>query len=78
MEYMSDCSILLEEIVLLPLITYIKKNGAIICPLFLSEFIVSGKKIHSIILVVVTAHHSPTLIMSCNDTSCIRLGLSND
>jgi len=55
-----------------------KKNGAAVCPLFLSEFTVSENNIGSIILVIVTAHHSATLIMSGNDTACIRPGLSAD
>jgi hypothetical protein len=55
MECMGDCSILLEETVLYSFHSTLelKKNGAIICPLFLSESMDSEKKIGSIILVTV-------------------------
>jgi hypothetical protein len=48
-------------------------KGAGIHPLCLSEFIVCGKKRGPIILVALTAHHTPTF-MTYNGTSFVILG----
>jgi hypothetical protein len=48
-----------------------------ICPLSLSEFIMSGNKMSPIILVALAAHHSPNLI-SRNGKSYVSLVLSAD
>jgi hypothetical protein len=45
--------------------------------MYLYEYIVSEKKAGPIILVALTAHHTPNL-MSCNGTSCDILQLSAD
>jgi len=59
--------------------TYFKKKiiGARICPVYLSEFIVSEKKIDPTILVALTAHYTPNLT-SCNGTSYISIESSAD
>jgi hypothetical protein len=51
--------------------------GARICPVYLSEFIVSEKKIDPTILVALTAHYTPNLT-SCNGTSYISIESSAD
>ena len=51
------------------------KNWAVICQVYISEFIVSAKEMGLIVLVTLTAHCASTLML-CNDTLCIRLGLS--
>jgi len=69
---MVSYTTLLEEHVVPLLITFWKTSGKI-CPLQLSEFIVSKKNIGLIILVTLVVHQTPTLKM-CNRKLYISLG----
>lgn len=62
---------LLEEAVFSGLITYTFGT----CPVYLSEFIVSEKKMGPVIPVTLQIHHIQ-ILMSCNSTSCVSVVLS--
>jgi hypothetical protein len=59
---MKGYAILLEDPVLILLITYIFKNAARICPLYLSAFIYL-KKIDAIDFIALATHHTSTLTL---------------
>jgi len=65
MECMAGYTILLEEHMFPLLVTLTTKHDARICSLYLFEFTVSEKQMCSMILVALTAHHTPNF-MSCN------------
>jgi len=68
----GSCTILLEECVLIFLITHIVKNAARFCSLCCSEY---NAKRKSDLLVALLAHHTSNLL-SCDVTLFISLGLS--
>jgi hypothetical protein len=77
MECTTQRTILLKESAFTHLISYILKNVARTCQMFLPEFIVLKDKMGLNILIKVTGHCAPTLT-ACNGTSCACLGLSAD
>jgi len=69
---MGSCTTLQEELVFSPLITWIKKNNAVIFKCIVLNIIVFEKKISLIIFVLLTVCHTQTL--SWNNTLCVILG----